>query len=71
MKNAKSQSFGARLRTVREQKGMSVSALALAAKVSRVHIHELQFDRTKPSLDMALRIARALGVGIGELAGGK
>jgi transcriptional regulator with XRE-family HTH domain len=69
MKKAKSKSFGARLRTVREQKGMSVYRLALNAEVSRQHIHQLQFGRAKPSLKMALRLAQALGVGIEELAG--
>jgi transcriptional regulator with XRE-family HTH domain len=71
MKKVKPQSFGTRLRTLREQKDMSVADLALAAKVSRQHIHDLQFGRTEPSLDMAQRLARALRVGLGELAEGK
>jgi DNA-binding XRE family transcriptional regulator len=54
--------FGQKLRELRETKGMSREALAVASGVSFGTIHGYEIDRRSPSLSIALKLAKALGV---------
>lgn len=59
-----------RLRILREEKGMSLDALATKAKVSKTYLWELERDTAgakKPSAEVLLRLANALSTTIGEL----
>ncbi len=60
-------SFGARLRQLRERARLSKYALAKRSDVSRSFIGELESGKKAPSLDVARKLAGALGVGIEEL----
>ncbi len=65
-------SFGARLRQLRQKAGLSKYALAKKSEVSRSFIGELESGKKAPSLDVARKLAAALGVGIEEFtAAGK
>jgi transcriptional regulator with XRE-family HTH domain len=62
--------FGQRLKQTRERRQLSMQALADLAKVPYATIHRLETGRHQyPSLDVARRLARALGVGIDYFAG--
>jgi len=54
--------FAARLVWWRKRRGLSQLQLALAADCSQRHISFLELGRTKPSREMVLRLAAALGV---------
>lgn len=56
-----------RLREIREKAGMSQSDLAKASGVSQSHISEIEAERTVPTVFVAKRLARALGVSVDEL----
>lgn len=62
--------LAARLRKLRADKGMSPDDVAKKAKISRTYLWELEKDEAgakKPSADVLLRIAEALGVSLAEL----
>jgi transcriptional regulator with XRE-family HTH domain len=60
--------LGRVLREQREAKGMSQVKLAKAARVGRTYIVKLESrEKKNPSLDVLRRLARALGVPVGEL----
>ncbi len=64
--------FGARLRQLRERANLSKYALAQKSTVSRSFIGEIEAGKKAPSFDVAVKLARALGVGIEEFtAAGK
>ena len=54
--------IGARVRTLRTARGMSVNALAAAAGVSAGIVSQIERDRANPSLNTIEKIAIALGV---------
>ncbi len=54
--------FAARLRDLREGRGMSKVDLADACNVSRNTIGNLESGRTEPTWPLVLRLAGALGV---------
>lgn len=59
-----------RIRELREDKGMSLDALASEAGISKTYLWELEKDSTgskKPSADVLLRIANALSTTIADL----
>ncbi len=57
-----------KLRTIREQRGLSQAAAARAAGLTRQRWCDLECGRRpRPSLDLTLRVARALGVQVEEL----
>lgn len=60
-------SFGIRLQTLREQAGLSQTALAERAGMSVDSIQNWEQGRTQPRLDALPRLARALGVSIDSL----
>lgn len=61
---------GARLRDLRHRAGLSQAALARAAGISKAYLSELEGDAgRRPSADVLLRLADALGVTIGEVLG--
>ena len=58
------------IREVREKKGLTQEELAFKAKVTPGYVAQLELGiRKNPSLDVVRRLARALGVRLGELLG--
>ncbi len=60
--------FARRLRQVRAARGWSLDALASASGVSRSMLSQVERNQANPTLAVAFRIARALGMSLGELA---
>lgn len=58
-----------RLRSHREQAGLSQQELALAVGMSRQSVVSVESGRQSPSVDVALRMADVLGCGVEELFG--
>jgi transcriptional regulator with XRE-family HTH domain len=54
--------FGQKLRELRDAKGMSREALAVGCDVSFGTVSAYEADRRSPSLAIAQRLAKALGV---------
>ena len=55
--------LGEQIKHLREQRGLSQTALAEAAGLSRAYIAKLEAgDRASPSMPVLERIAKALGV---------
>jgi transcriptional regulator with XRE-family HTH domain len=56
------------IRELRERKNLTQEELAKRAKVTRSHLSLLEGGhRRNPSIDVLKRLARALGVPVGEL----
>src|ERR1700689_4057022 len=51
----------------RQQRGISAAALAKAAGVSRQTIYAIEAGSYVPNTEVALRLARALEAGVGEV----
>ena len=63
-------SFGQRLRREREKRGFSARQLARTAQVPHETISRLENSKQRsPSLPVAMRLARSLGVTLDYLAG--
>jgi transcriptional regulator with XRE-family HTH domain len=62
--------FGEVLRRLRQEAGLSQAGLAAAAGIHRRQIHRYESGEQQPALDVAQRLASALGVTLDELAGG-
>jgi len=62
------QTLGQRIRAAREAGGMSQVSLAVAAQISQGYLSQLERDEREPTLSLAARIARALGLSLDELA---
>ena len=61
---------GKRIRDLRRQRGISLRDLARRSGVSKAYLSQLENDPArKPSVDVVLRIAAALGVGLADLVG--
>lgn len=56
-----------RLRQIREAQGMTQETLAKRAKITREYVAKIEGLRQDPSVSIVLRIAKALGVKVGEL----
>lgn len=56
-----SDTFAARLASLRTEAGLSVYALAQRSGVSRMYLGELERGTKEPSLEVARKIAAALG----------
>ncbi len=56
-----------KLKKEREKRGLSQEALAKKAGISRGYLARLEIGRHDPTITMLRKIARALGVPVGEL----
>ncbi|MGD0897331.1 MAG: helix-turn-helix transcriptional regulator [Thermoguttaceae bacterium] len=63
-----SQTLGQRIRAAREACGLSQVTLAATAHVSQGYLSQLEQDQREPTLSIAVRIARALGLSLDEMA---
>ena len=59
--------LGARIREMRAQRKWSLDSLAQASDVSRSMLSQIERDQANPTLGVAIRIARAFGMSLGEL----
>ena len=59
--------LGANISLLRRAKGLSQEELSELIGISRVHMGYIEQARRAPSLEILYDIARALGVGVGEL----
>lgn len=64
------QTLGDRIRAAREALGESQVALAAAAEISQGYLSQLEADEREPTLSIAARLARALGLSLDDLASG-
>ncbi|KZT14108.1 transcriptional regulator [Acidovorax sp. GW101-3H11] len=55
------------LRTLRQDRGMTQQALADALGVSRQTVHSIEAGKYDPSLPLAFKIARLLGLAIEQV----
>jgi transcriptional regulator with XRE-family HTH domain len=55
------------LRRVRQAKGLSQTALAKRARLSRVYVNNLEAGKYYPTLGVLKRLAKALGVPVTAL----
>ena len=55
------------LRRVRLLKGLSQDALARKARITREYVNKLEAGRYDPTVGVLKRLAKALGVPVGEL----
>lgn len=62
-------SFGKRLTEVRKEKNMSQEALAKALDATPTTIGRYERDEVKPSIEVATKIAKVLGVSLDYLTG--
>lgn len=56
-----------RLRDARERAGLSIAQLANLVGVNRAHLSNVERGDRRPSPEVAVRVAQALGVGIDDL----
>jgi transcriptional regulator with XRE-family HTH domain len=58
---------GARVRSLRRERGLTIEQLAVATGLTKGFISQLERDRTAPSLASIARICDALGVRLGHI----
>lgn len=63
------ETFGQRLRCAREQAGLTQGELAEKAGINRVSLNRIENDKAIPALDVAFRLADAVGVTLTDLRG--
>jgi transcriptional regulator with XRE-family HTH domain len=61
--------LGARLRALRQAAGMTLDALAEAAKLDKGYLSRVERGQKAPSIATVLRLSEALSVPVGELFG--
>src|SRR4051812_25014069 len=59
--------FGLKLRSVRQEKGMSLKVLARASGLSPSYINEIEKGKKYPKTDKIITLANSLGVAYDEL----
>ena len=59
--------LGYRIRYLRNQKGMSIEALALEAEINRNYLGDLERGTRNPTVVVLNKIAKALGVSLSVL----
>ena len=64
------QTLGQRILAARQALGESQVNLAAAAGISQGYLSQLEQDEREPTLSIAARLARALGISLDELASG-
>lgn len=62
-------SIGPRLRHIRQEKGLTVEALADAAELDKGYLSRLERGAKQPSVSTVLRLSAALDVPVGQLFG--
>ena len=67
MKNKAVQRFGKNMKKIREAKKMSQGDIYRATKIERAYISNLESGKQNPTLGTIAKIAKALGVEIGDL----
>ena len=60
--------LGEKLRAAREARGLTQAELAARARVEPDYLSQLEQDQREPSLSIAARVARELGIPLDELA---
>jgi len=67
----KPETIGQRIKRYREEKGMSLNALAVESGIAKSYLWSLENDATatRPSADTLYKIAKALGVTMSALLG--
>jgi DNA-binding XRE family transcriptional regulator len=60
--------LGQKIRAAREARGLTQANLAARAHVAQAYLSYLEQDQREPSLSIAARIARELGIPLDELA---
>lgn len=61
------EALGRRVRTLREDQGLSQRKLALMAGTNQTHLWQIETGRVNVGIDLLYRIASALGVKVREL----
>jgi transcriptional regulator with XRE-family HTH domain len=61
------QHLGARVKELRSDRGWSLEALANASRVSRSMLSQIEREKANPTLAVAMRIAQAFGMSLGDL----
>lgn len=61
------QSFGSGIRHLRQQRGVSQEALALAAEIDRSYLGAIERGESNPTLMNMIKIAAALELTVAEL----
>src|SRR5690349_24569824 len=59
--------LGARVKSLRAERGWSLEQLATASGVSRSMLSDIEREQANPTLAVTLRIAQAFGMALGEL----
>ncbi|HET7742400.1 MAG TPA: XRE family transcriptional regulator [Mycobacterium sp.] len=62
--------FGKRVREIRHQSGLTLDALASRSGVSRAALSKIERCERSPGLEIAVKIADALGTNLAQLLGG-
>jgi transcriptional regulator with XRE-family HTH domain len=63
--------IGAKIRELRQKRGLSLSELAERAHISRSYLHQLESGESSPTEEKIRALATALGVLVSELMGEK
>ena len=59
--------LGTELRNARNEAKMTQEQLSFAAEIDRTYISQLENDKKSPTVDVLLRICKALGVSASEI----
>jgi transcriptional regulator with XRE-family HTH domain len=59
--------MGTRIRTLREERGLSQGELAKQARITREYVNKLEAGRYDPTVGVLQRLAKALKVKVAEL----
>ena len=61
------QKLGARIKQLREEKGIDQKAFAFECEIGRTQLHMIENGKTNPRLLTLMKIAKGLEVSLGEL----
>jgi len=59
--------IGEEIRKARENAGMTQEQLGFEAGISRQYVSLLELDEKSPTLDLLIRVCRAMGVSAGKI----
>jgi transcriptional regulator with XRE-family HTH domain len=59
--------IGQEIRRAREKAGLTQEELGFRAKITRQYVSLLELDEKSPTLDVLLRVCRAMGVSAGAM----